>query len=202
MKFKITILKTAAVTFFLSIALLGQVLAQQPFPPVYPTGSLINFVRTWDASAPEQDGNVLMNRALRDVKMTTQYIDGLGRPIQTVVKEGSLNTGSSPTDIVSSIVYDEFGREKIKYMPFAEPVFNNGLFKTNPFTAQANFYSSQLTGQSGETSPVNSPNWAYSLTNFEASPLNRPEKSMSPGASWVGSSRGVEMKYWINTLDD
>ncbi len=87
---------------------------------------------------------------------------------------------------------------------------NNGLFKTSPFTAQANFYSSQLNGQAAETSSSNQPNWAYSQTNFEASPLNRPLESFAPGVSWVGSSnqtieanrQSVKVKYWINTAND
>ena len=46
----------------------------------------INYVRIWDATSPQTDPNVLMTKPLRDVKQTTQYIDGLGRPIQTVIK--------------------------------------------------------------------------------------------------------------------
>ncbi|MEI9806771.1 MAG: hypothetical protein WDO16_02195 [Bacteroidota bacterium] len=32
-------------------------------------------------------------------KMATQYIDGLGRPVQTVMKQGSLVTGDTARDI-------------------------------------------------------------------------------------------------------
>ena len=39
-----------------------------------------NFIRTWDATAPETDPNTLMSRDIKDVKQTTAYFDGLGRP--------------------------------------------------------------------------------------------------------------------------
>ncbi|MBL7731350.1 MAG: hypothetical protein JNM88_09240, partial [Chitinophagaceae bacterium] len=171
-------------------------LAQAP----YPANTSVNYVRVWDATAPEQDANVLMNRPLRDVKTTTQYFDGLGRPLQTVVKQGSLETGGTPVDMVSPVLHDPFGREVQKYLPFAanntggNSNISNGGFKLNPFQQQQTFMSAQY-GAQGETV-------FYGQTNYEASPLNRVEKTMAPGNSWTGSSRGVEMKYWNNTNAD
>ncbi len=167
----------------------------------------INFVRTWDATAPEQDGNALILRPVKDVKQTTQYLDGLGRPIQTVVKQGSLQTINNEfADMVAPTVYDEFGREQFKYLPFAannaggNTSISNGLYKTNALVQQAAFSSIQYPGETN----------FYSKTNFEPSPLNRPTDSYAPGSSWAGSEnntaalqRNVQMKYFINTaLDD
>lgn len=189
-------------------------------PPPYQTNVNINYVRTWDATAPEVDGNTLMTRPLQDVRMSTQYFDGLGRPLQTVIKKGSLATdpnnpasSANAVDLVSSNIYDEYGREQFKYLPFAANNTNgnthisDGLFKMNPFQQQATFYNnsfnnSPIAGQ-GET-------YFYSKTNFESSPLNRPQESFAPGVSWVGSAgqanevdrRSVKAKYWINTLTD
>jgi hypothetical protein len=56
----------------------GQVPAAPPNP--YQSDIKINYIRTWDATAPEINPNTLMTRPLADVKMATQYIDGLGRP--------------------------------------------------------------------------------------------------------------------------
>lgn len=42
----------------------------------------------------------------------------------------------------------------------------------------------------------------YSKTEFEASPLNRPTKTLAPGNSWAGSNIGVEMQYRINDAND
>jgi hypothetical protein len=70
----------------------------------------------------------------------------------------------------------------------------DGLFKLNPFQQQQIFMQAQYSSQ-GEA-------FFYGKTDFEASPLNRINKSMAPGNSWCGSGRGVEVKYWINTSAD
>lgn len=213
MKFKRTHLLKAITTWCVSICMVSLLHAQRNIPALYPAGMPVNFVRTWDVTAPIQDANLIISRPLRDVKMATQYLDGLGRLLQTVIKEGSLKTGIGEiaTDLVSPVLYDEFGREAVKYMPYAEASLNNGLFKNNPFAAQATFYNNQLSGQALETN-VNStgPNWAYSKTNFEPSPLNRVNETYAPGNNWVGSEtnpdaaqrRSVQMKYFINTQVD
>jgi len=173
---------------------------QAILPNPYPSGAAVNYIRTWDATAPETNGNVLMTRPLKDLKMTTQYFDGLGRPLQTVVKQGSFETNGTAVDLISPVIYDEFGREKYKYLPFVanntggNSSISDGAFKLNPFQQQATFMNSQY-GAQGET-------FFYSQTNYEASPVNRVDKTMAPGNSWAGSSRGVEVKYWINTVDD
>ncbi len=178
----------------------GSLFAQQQPPPPYGGGININYVRSWDATAPETNPNTLVTRPLKDVKQATQYIDGLGRPLQIVVKQGSLETGGTAVDLTSTNVYDEFGRELYKFLPSPANNTNgnthisNGLFKLNPFEQQQTFMTTQY-GSQGE-------NYFYGKTDFEASPLNRTLKSMSPGNSWVGSNRGVEMKYWINKSAD
>ncbi|MBL7722742.1 MAG: hypothetical protein JNK27_01270 [Chitinophagaceae bacterium] len=171
--------------------------AQAPDP--YPPNSVVNFIRTWDAAAPEANHINLTSRPIKDVKQTTQYIDGIGRLLQTNIKQGSLETGGTAADIVNPVMYDAFGREQYKYLPFAAnatggfPV-NDGEFKLNPFVQQNVF----MTAQFGNQNEAN----FYSKTNFEVSPLSRPEKSLAPGVNWVGNNKGVEMKYWLNTPSD
>src|SRR5258708_14742547 len=112
--------------------------AQTP-PAAYANTIKVNYVREWTATAPEQNPANLMTRPLADVRQTTQYFDGLGRPLQTVVKQGSLATGGAAADMVSPVVYDGFGREQYKYLPFAanstggNPSVSAGPFKLNPF---------------------------------------------------------------------
>lgn len=184
----------------------------RPIPAQYSsTTTPINYIRTWDATAPEKDPNALMGKSLRDVKQATQYIDGLGRPLQTVIKQGSLVTDpSNPAssanarDMVSPVEYDAYGREQHKYLPYAESIANDGLFKYNPFFQQAAFYNDPnglLKGQ-GET-------FFYSKTNFETSPLSRVTDTYAPGNSWVGSEgsvsgkrKNVQIKYTANTVTD
>ena len=166
-------------------------------PLPYNTGIPLNFVRTWDVKAPVTDQVSLLSRPLKDAIQTTQYLDGLGRPLQTIVKEGSLITGGSAKDIVSPVDYDEFGRETRKYLPFAS-LENTGLFKTNPFQQQQNFYGDNVSG------PIKNQGefYYYGKTEFESSPLNRPERTYAPGNSWVHDDKGTKMKYWGNTETD
>src|SRR5688572_14756808 len=197
-----------------TFSLSSKVLSQQPVPTAYPATVKVNYIRTWDPSKPEATpANLTMSTALAEAKVTTQYFDGFGRPIQTIVKQGSLVTGGTATDMISPVIYDELGRETHKYLPFAannagsNSSLNDGLFKMNPFQQQANFYSdvntnSPVLGQ-GET-------WYYAQTDFEKSPLARPLESFDPGNSWVGSSmqvneidrRSIKSKYWFNTTVD
>ncbi|MFT3945676.1 MAG: DUF6443 domain-containing protein [Agriterribacter sp.] len=189
--------------------------AQQPLPTAYPGSTLVNYIRTWAAKAPEQNANTLMTRGLRDVQQTTQYFDGLGRPLQTVIKQGSYASGGTPTDMISPVIYDAFGREQYKYLPFASTATdgtqNDGNFKLDPFAQQVAFYNTRLSGQTGETNiGTNGENWAYSKTNYEPSPLNRVDNTYAPGAGWVGSEgagtealkKNVRIKYYTNTPTD
>jgi RHS repeat-associated protein len=170
------------------------------------TQAQINYVRTFDATAPEQNANNLMGRWVSDVKTATQYIDGLGRPVQTVIKQGSLESSSNTiADVVSTNVYDALGREPKKYIPFVANNFGgntsiaDGAYKTNALDQQVVFATAQYPGE----------NYFYSKTNFEPSPLNRPTDTYAPGTSWAGSEtaapalqRNVQMKYFVNTTAD
>ncbi|MGN6437290.1 MAG: DUF6443 domain-containing protein [Agriterribacter sp.] len=160
-----------------------------------------------------------MTRPLRDVLQTTQYLDGLGRPLQTVVKQGSFVTnptnptsGSAAVDMINMVEYDAFGREPFKYLPSpstaTDATKNNGELKTNPFDQQATFYNS-----ASATSPINGQGetWFYGVTSFEASPLSRVTEQFAPGNSWAATSgstvtepnrKAVKTKYFLNTAVD
>jgi hypothetical protein len=175
-------------------------LATAQLPQPYPANTTVNIVRTWDALRPGLDATTIQNQPTRDARQTTAYFDGLGRPLQTVIKQGSMETtaqagqaGGTAVDLVTFNVYDELGREPIKYLPFAA---NNadGKFKLNPFAQQQAFMQAQY-GAQGET-------FFYSKIVFEPSPLSRIEKTMAPGNNWTGAGRGVQTKYWINTAKD
>ena len=191
----------------------------QVTPPDPYSGSIpVSFIRTWNAVAPEATPNSLMTRPLKDVKQTTTYFDGLGRPMETVAKQASLETTSGANaDMVSASVYDQYRREVYKYLPFAanntggNTSISDGLFKLNPFQQQISFYNTQLTGQTGETNVgPNSLNYAYAQTSFEQSPLNRSLENFAPGVSWVGTSTqaleanrtSIKIKQWVNTATD
>ncbi len=166
----------------------------------YSSSIEVNYVRVWEASAPEASASVLPTRPLRDVKMSTQYFDGLGRPLQTVIKQGSLETGSAAVDMVVPNLYNSLGQEVNSYLPFAANTTggntstNDGGFKLNPFQQQGTFMNAQYAGQ-GES-------YFYSQVNIEASPLARVLKTLPPGISWVGSNRGVTNEYSFNQAEE
>ncbi len=191
-----TVVKTVLPLLGLVLSFSAQAQISPPDP--YNANTKINYVRTWEATAPESNAATLVTRPLKDVKMATAYVDGLGRPLQSVSRQGSFPTGGSAVDLVSPVEYDAFGREVKKYLPFAANNTNgntslsDGGFKLNPFQQQPVFGAAQYSGES----------YYYSQTDYEASPLNRVNKVMAPGNSWTGSNRGVQNKYWINTATD
>ncbi|MBX3240741.1 MAG: RHS repeat-associated core domain-containing protein [Chitinophagaceae bacterium] len=202
-------LRAPLLTYLMFCSVVAHAQLPRTVPGSYSGSIPANYVRTWDAKAPEQNANTLIARPVRDVIQTTQYFDGMGRPLQTVVKQGSLVTGQSPADLVSPVIYDAFGREAVQYLPFAADT--TGLFKLNPFPQQIAFYNAHLAGQAGETNiGTNGENWAYSQTNFEASPLNRVVTTYAPGVNWAGSENaaneadrhGVNIQYHTNTTED
>lgn len=166
-------------------------------PATYTT-PVINYVRTWEPAIATTDTAFVVNpaRITAEVRQTTQYFDGLGRPLQTVAK--ALSPGGK--DLVTPVVYDAFGREQTKYLPYAASA-GDGKFKTDPFTAQKIFYGAQTPGESVY----------YSRMDYEPSPLNRVMKTYAPGNSWAkndptgverGGNHPIETQYLVNTTTD
>ena len=164
-------------------------------PTPYGSDMPVNFVRVWDAIKPfYYDTAVSSNeRTDQQVKQSTQYFDGLGRPLQTVSK------GVSPNgfDLVSTVLYDAYGRETFKYLPYVS-TSNDGRFKSNPFAEQNTFIKSLY-------NPANAgagEKFFYGKTDYEPSPLNRVAGTYAPGNNWVGDAKGVTTAYLVNGLQD
>ncbi|SHN37595.1 DUF6443 domain-containing protein [Mucilaginibacter sp. OK098] len=114
-----------------------------------------------------------------DLMQTVQYFDGLGRPLQTVQVKGS----PLGNDIVQPNAYDQFGREAVKYLPYAFQGTADGSYKTDALTtsttSQSGFYKSPQTPAG--ISPISTPK---AVTAFEPSPLNRVTEQGAPGDPW------------------
>ena len=167
-------------------------------PPAAYTGSTINYIRTWEPNMPTSDpAAVTGSTDVNAVKQTSQYFDGLGRPLQTVSKAIT----PSAKDLVVPMVYDAYGRERYKYLPYVSKTgnVNDGKFKMDPFNAQKAFYQDGALnpGVSGETI-------YYNQNEYEASPLNRVLKTYGSGNSWAkeGGNKPVEQQYLVNTAAD
>jgi RHS repeat-associated protein len=169
-------------------------------PEDMPSGK-VNYVRTREAVKSITDLNIFNTSPYTDVKESTQYLDGLGRGIQTVSRQ---NTPAA-RDLVNFTVYDAEGREIRKYLPYIQTdgsSSNTGTFKLTPYSSQAGFYqnASLNPGFAGEK-------LYFSMFEYESSPFSRLKKSYAPGNSWVGSSSTVSQKadekiYLSNDVDD
>jgi RHS repeat-associated protein len=149
----------------------------------------MNFVRTRTITRPGVTDTVTADGLTSpyDVQQTTQYFDGLGRPVQTVEKQIT----PLQNDLVSLNVYDNYGREADKYLPYAAST-NDGNYKETAIADQFNFNTAQFPSEQ----------YYYSDVSFEPSPLSRSLTAYAPGVSWVGSSRGVSSQYLVNQPAD
>jgi len=162
-----------------------------------------NYISTKIFKQPGMDPNNLNGRNMCDVNETIQYLDGLGRPLQTVQVKGS----PAFNDLVQPVAYDAFGREDKKYLPYAA-TGSNGSYRSAALSEQLNFYTASGT-QSGEqmnNGIVRIPT-PFSQTVFEASPLNRVLEQGAPGDAWqsvANSNTGhtVKIEYGTNTNDE
>ena len=163
-------------------------------PPAYSVTGQANYVRTWTSRMPVTDTATVKAtaRTINEVRQSTQYFDGLGRLLQTVDKQGS----SQKKDIITPAVYDLFGKEQFKYLPYSTSSGSqDGAFRNNPFAEQATFMNAQFNGQEQVF---------YSENTFEASPLNRLLKTNAPGNNWAKSigNKFAETQYLLNTAAD
>jgi RHS repeat-associated protein len=149
----------------------------------------MNFIRTRTVLKPGVPDTTTASglTSIYDVMQSTEYFDGLGRPVQTV------NMQQSPLqhDMVSFKVYDAFGQEANKYMPYTATT-TDGNYKPVFQSDQYNFNNAQFPGQQ----------YYYGQTNFEASPLSRDLADYAPGTNWVGGQRGVGRQYLVNQGTD
>jgi RHS repeat-associated protein len=131
------------------------------------------------------------------------YFDGLGRPLQTVITQGS----ATQKDIIVGNEYDAFGRETKKYLPYADisNTISPGSYKPGWTATQAGFYNGQLQGVDIDAAP-------YSQSVLEASPLNRLLAQGAPGTVWQpgtddnlpydGTKKTIQVHYEINLATD
>ncbi|WP_218587977.1 DUF6443 domain-containing protein [Chitinophaga jiangningensis] len=150
-------------------------------------------MRTWAPAIPLTNATDVSSRTkpVSQVKEQTAYVDGLGRPLQSVVK------GISPQgrDLVTPVIYDQFGREVTKYLPYTSTT-GDGNLKLNPFLEQQQFYQGYPSAQNNTI--------YYSETEFEASPLNRQLKSYAAGNGWARTkgNHPIEQQYLVNESAD
>ncbi len=150
------------------------------------TPAAINFVRTLTPRAPQgisNEAQVTVNSSAADVQVSTQYLDGLGRPIQTVIR------GESPDqdDVIQPIEYDAFGRQEKEYLPYSSTATFGGAYQPNALRDQYDFYHA-----GGDN--IADTDYPFTFNGFENSPLNRILAQAAPGENWRMGS-GHELQF-------
>ena len=130
---------------------------------------------------------------------SVQYFDGLGRPQQIV------NTWGSPLkkDIVQPVLFDVFGREPTKYLPYAAPE-GSGWIKINPVN-EGGIYSTSdhYNAYNNAVDKIADDDKPYSVTSFEPSPLNRVTEQGAAGTAWQpGTNHTLKKIYTSNGASD
>ena len=120
-----------------------------------------------------------------------QYFDGLGRPKQAI----SIKASPDNKDVVTHIVYDQYGRQLLDYLPVPQSGTQNGGIYTDPLGNATNTpYGTEK---------------IYSEKLLENSPLDRLLEQKSVGTAWndhpvkfdYDASVDGEVKKYTATFD-
>ena len=155
-----------------------------------------NFIQTFTPRIPITDLTTLTSKTVGEVNQTIQYVDGLGRPVQTVQFQ------ASPTgrDVAQPVTYDQFNRQSIQYLPYTNSpyVISDGSIKTDAIVQQTSFYNSGTTWAAG----VAGTSFPRAVINFETSPLNRVIDQSAPGDAWqlTGTIGATNPGHTIKTV--
>ena len=125
------------------------------------------------------------------VQEAVNYVDGLGRQLQTIVRNSTPADATGNTyDLVTHYDYDEFGRQHQSFLPYPGPD-NTGALQSNALADQQAYY----TGRFGANDGLH----AYSEEVYESSPLNRVVKVGAPGDTWrADGAYTMDTEYLLN----
>lgn len=138
-----------------------------------------------ETRSQSNDRNYVLTRTMQDdlgslALDRIDYYDGLGRPVQTVLKKAS----PAQKDIVTLQEYDAAGRKSKTWLPV--PTGATGAY------VPLSTVSSISSGFYGD-------NAAYSKPVYEPSPLGRIEEQYGPGSAWHATGKSVETGWLTNS---
>jgi len=143
-----------------------------------------NYIYTYEAMLPRKNTDAFNHDTSDAVALKTiQYLDGLGRPKQTIKKGYSFND----KDIIQPYKYNQIGIDTTNYLPYIDQN-SNGAIRTNYHTDLKNYYRTNY----GDSS-------AYAPVFYEKSPLQRILKQGSAGAKWQVPNHPVSYSYMTNS---
>lgn len=134
------------------------------------------------------------------VSTTVDYLDGLGRPLQTVFK-GASGTGK---DIVQPYSYDYRGRSATSYLPYQaeqntgyyrDLALENNLFARNYSESEQQVFYQEHPGTTHDSHP-------YAETRYDDTPRGRVLEQGSVGADWQpGTGHTTTYSYRYNSAN-
>ncbi|WP_020529773.1 DUF6443 domain-containing protein [Flexithrix dorotheae] len=150
-----------------------------------------NYVRThsFNKKVSSVPSNVMTDINKDHVETTTQIVDGLGRPIQTIIRRGS----AGGNDIIQHMEYDQYGHQPLQFLPYVQNGATNGTYRSSPVSELSTFYNSS-------NDNIANTNYYYSHQELEKSPLNRVLFTAAPGDAWVGADKKVIYDYSTNVV--
>ncbi len=156
-----------------------------------------NYIQTLKPRIALTDASTLALKNVCEVMQTIQYIDGLGRLIQTVQVKGN---NDATKDVIQPIAYDDFGRETFKYLPYATAAGTPGSYRTDALDpggyGQPHYYTLPPSGVVYTNTP-------YSKTIFEPSELNRVLELGAPGDAWQpAAGHAKKIVYDVNIANN
>jgi len=127
-----------------------------------------------------------------EVNTAIQYYDGLGRLMQSILREGSPSQPSVAQDMITNVVYDEFGREWKTYLSYKADQ-NTGHFIESWEAEQATSYSG-----------LKNDNYPYSEARYYPAPLSRPIAQYGVGDAWAkeAGNKPVTFTYAVNSENE
>ncbi len=175
---------------------------------VYGSGQVLaplseNYIVNYAPRVEVNSEKALYSQNIKDLGASVQYYDGLGKPMQNI----SVASSPKAKDVVEPIVYDEFGRQRYKLLPYVlsnesnkgkiRPVIQEKNINSTSVSEQKIFYSANV-----GASPIRDSR-PYSLTVFEPSPLNRIIEQGAPGTKWQPSGgHTIKTRTATNTDSD
>jgi RHS repeat-associated protein len=139
----------------------------------------------------------VVNLPVESNSQAVQYFDGLGRAAQTIATQASpLISGLGKRDIVTPVTYDAYDRQARSYLPFVAE--DHGRFKSNVIDASGNFAGVAANFYANASDKIADDSRPFAESVFEASPLNRVEKSFGPGLDWYTQNKYADEKTILN----
>ncbi len=147
-----------------------------------------NYKHTIVPKNPVKTNVILNNPDIASEEIT--YFDGIGRPKQHILKGNT----ALKSDFVQPILYDDFGREAKKLLPY-KAAQNNGEYIPSAESEQLLFYQT--------ANGIAHSDFPYSMNVYEKSSQSRTvEVGREGGNSQPGGGHTKRISYRTNTITD